>query len=536
MMSLKIVAPLAAAVLFLGWFFLFRPLALAGPASYVIVSGKSMEPNLSTGDLVITRGQDSYAVGDVVAYRANGGLIIHRIVGGDAASGFVMQGDNNSFLDIYRPTPDQIAGEQWIHLPSVGRWALKVKEPANLAFVLGIGFAITLQGTAQTKPPRRKRGKQMQINAKKQAGPIILAMPKLGRPQAGLLATLALTTLVCIALATIALNAFTTPTATTGPSVSQGLRHNGSADLTFAMAPSALYPDGTVKRTAADTAEGRAATPVYSQLARKLTVDFAYKLEGPLPADVAGEVRGAVILRAGENEWAQTLQELTPARFTGPIAQAQAAIDLQRLKALIEQVEKETSFRSQKYTIAVRFDVLVDGIARPFSAEFPSTLDGTRIEWPETLAIIDPLQPATQSKRTNEMGIGPLSAPVGQMRWLALIGALVAFLAACTAGAAVYLGVGQSESARIKARYRNMLLPIEHPNGEPRPERAGTRVASMRDLARLARRDGGIIFHEEIVGGFRYFVRDGDDTYEYTVHERPAAPDDGRSLPGGSQP
>ena len=97
MLSLKIASTVAAAALFLGWFFLFRPTELAGPASYIVVSGHSMEPTFYTGDLLVLREQDDYQVGDVVAYYANGGRIIHRIVGGNAKDGFVMQGDNNSY-------------------------------------------------------------------------------------------------------------------------------------------------------------------------------------------------------------------------------------------------------------------------------------------------------------------------------------------------------------------------------------------------------------------------------------------------------
>ena len=59
---------------------------LGGPASYVIVSGHSMEPTLYTGDLVVVHQRDEYSVGDMVAFEIEGGSqVIHRIVGGSAA-------------------------------------------------------------------------------------------------------------------------------------------------------------------------------------------------------------------------------------------------------------------------------------------------------------------------------------------------------------------------------------------------------------------------------------------------------------------
>ena len=92
---------LGAMVLFVVWLLLFRPTYLGGPATYVIVNGKSMEPTFYTGDLAMVRQQDSYAVGDIVAFEvessegyrvADGGIVIHRIISGSAPEGFVMQG------------------------------------------------------------------------------------------------------------------------------------------------------------------------------------------------------------------------------------------------------------------------------------------------------------------------------------------------------------------------------------------------------------------------------------------------------------
>jgi signal peptidase len=47
--------------------FLFAPTTVGGVTSYVIVSGSSMEPTFSEGDLVVVR-EGSYEIGDVVAF------------------------------------------------------------------------------------------------------------------------------------------------------------------------------------------------------------------------------------------------------------------------------------------------------------------------------------------------------------------------------------------------------------------------------------------------------------------------------------
>jgi hypothetical protein len=59
--------------------------------------------------------------------------VIHRIVGGDPASGFRVRGDNNDVDDGFRPTAATIEGRAWLHLPGVGRAILFVRQPLPLA-------------------------------------------------------------------------------------------------------------------------------------------------------------------------------------------------------------------------------------------------------------------------------------------------------------------------------------------------------------------------------------------------------------------
>jgi signal peptidase I len=111
-----------AAVVF--WAAFLRPQSLGGPAGYVLVSGKSMLPLYHTGDLVLVERQSRYHVGDLIAYRVPkgdpmaGAQVIHRIVGGDATHGFVVQGDNRTAPDVWRPTPKDIVGAKALRIPN----------------------------------------------------------------------------------------------------------------------------------------------------------------------------------------------------------------------------------------------------------------------------------------------------------------------------------------------------------------------------------------------------------------------------------
>jgi signal peptidase I len=138
-----------------GWFFFLRPAPLGGPASYVMVSGVSMEPNLQDGDFVVARERPSYEIGDVVVYRVpqgevgEGSLIIHRVIGGDEATGYVTQGDNPDIQvpDPWRPTSDDIMGSLWLSVPGMGNVLGYLRSPFAIAlFAALVAFWIVATG------------------------------------------------------------------------------------------------------------------------------------------------------------------------------------------------------------------------------------------------------------------------------------------------------------------------------------------------------------------------------------------------------
>lgn len=150
---------LAAAAAVVGWFLLFRPLVLGGPATYVIVSGRSMLPTLQGSDLVVTHQRDTYQAGDVVAFRIDGNYVIHRIVGGNGADGYETRGDNNPAIDPWRPTNADIAGESRYVVAGGGQPIQRLRQNPFLLACLGGAFALFLMlsrgpGTPE-KPSRR---------------------------------------------------------------------------------------------------------------------------------------------------------------------------------------------------------------------------------------------------------------------------------------------------------------------------------------------------------------------------------------------
>ena len=76
--------------------------------------------------------------------------MIHRIVGGNANDGFVVQGDNNPSSDIWRPKPSEIVGTEWFSVPAGGRGLVFVRQPTNFAILMATLTALMLLGSGRT--------------------------------------------------------------------------------------------------------------------------------------------------------------------------------------------------------------------------------------------------------------------------------------------------------------------------------------------------------------------------------------------------
>lgn len=103
-----------------------------------LINGISMEPNLRTGDIVITRNipANEVKIGDVVSFKEGKNIILHRVVsiqeGGDGRI-FITKGDNVQVLD--RPWAEgQLQGKLVLVIPKVGWISIGMKMLVNRAF------------------------------------------------------------------------------------------------------------------------------------------------------------------------------------------------------------------------------------------------------------------------------------------------------------------------------------------------------------------------------------------------------------------
>lgn len=117
------------------------PATLGGKMSWVVVSGDSMLPAYETNDLVVAWDDGDWQLGDVVIYRVAGatqGLVVHRLVDGDAQEGWIAQGDNRPRVDPWVIPDDAIQGREVLHIPGVGVALSWVRSPQILAVLSGL--------------------------------------------------------------------------------------------------------------------------------------------------------------------------------------------------------------------------------------------------------------------------------------------------------------------------------------------------------------------------------------------------------------
>ncbi|MDO4960635.1 MAG: S24/S26 family peptidase [Eubacteriales bacterium] len=76
----------------------------------------SMAPELPAGSLIVTSMLLAPSDGSVCAYRHNGNIIVHRIVG-ENENGFIFKGDANNVEDPYTVSISEIDGRMIIGIP-----------------------------------------------------------------------------------------------------------------------------------------------------------------------------------------------------------------------------------------------------------------------------------------------------------------------------------------------------------------------------------------------------------------------------------
>lgn len=113
---------------------------LFGYSNLAVLSG-SMEPAISTGDLVVIHRQEHYKMGDIITYDDGGAFTTHRIVE-ETSGGFVTRGDANHVSDDRPVMPEQIRGRVVFTVPGLGNALLFLRTPVGLGLILVLGLLL----------------------------------------------------------------------------------------------------------------------------------------------------------------------------------------------------------------------------------------------------------------------------------------------------------------------------------------------------------------------------------------------------------
>ena len=126
----------------------FSILSFQGSIKARVVLTGSMAPAINPGDIILTTPPTNITpeIGSIVAYvgrRFDGtavGVFSHRIIGGNAQSGFIVKGDHNPEPDTQQPKIPDITGVVIFVIPLIGKFL----TPKALIVLIPLIFGLWL--------------------------------------------------------------------------------------------------------------------------------------------------------------------------------------------------------------------------------------------------------------------------------------------------------------------------------------------------------------------------------------------------------
>jgi signal peptidase I len=459
-------------------------------ATLVTTHGVSMHPLYEQGDLVVVANDDSYQVGQIVAYRVptKGIVVLHRIIS-ETAAGFVMKGDNNQSIDPTTPTARQILGRAVLHIPHGGLWLDRLTRPLTLAV---IAFALTAGGGTAIETRRRRKRAAMSRHANRSPGSTrtLFALPQGMRTIATTIAVVAVGALALGALAWSAPLDRLTRTST-----------QATKQMSFAYAAS-------VGRTPAyDGTTVHSPDPVFRRLSDTVDLHLAYR-GSPGSVTVTAELSNP----AG---WHSTVPLAAAAATTGTRYESTVLLDLKAFDAHAQSAAAATGLPAGPLTVAVVATVKTTGAA-PFTPRLTLNLTPLQLSIVGDAANLTVRDATTTAHTAHVAGTLTLLGrhlTVAHAQALSAILLLAALIAAGLLAFIARHGAPVGEGAGIRRRYAPLLASVD-----PIPTPTNLLpidVSEFATLAKLAERCGQLVLHWSRAGVDTFIVMDEGTTYRY---------------------
>ena len=518
-------------------------LFLRSNVALLSTEGTSMAPRFHTGDLAITVSASNYAIGDIVAYKAQPGgqVVLHRIIE-KAGDEYRFKGDNNSWVDPVKPTTKDLVGKLWLRVPRAGAlvnvrsrsWQIALLVIAAL-LIFGGGAAhrtrrrrAEAETEAETNPPRPRRPVST-------TGDVIAALTYPGIAVA-----------VTLLLAVVAFQRPASNQTTAAREYTQQVRYGYTAS-----APSGTtYPDGLVTT----------GSPIFLKLVSSLKFQLTYDVTAKSAmVHNAGGTYSIDLVVDGPVSWRRTipLQATTP--FTGQSFSSEVAVDIPQIREIVAANAAETGVKGDSISVRIVPTVNANGFidGAPFATTFSKSL--TMDIGPTTVTLStqgksaaptamseggDMSQTAPSTAATSTAGPTPdqltsiqteeyradITKPnrfelfsrrldVSRARLMTGAALVMALIWMAVAAATQDRLRHRSESTRITHRYREHIVEVTSLS----PADQVVDVATIAALVKIADQSGRFMLH--LTGGpADLFVVDDDGTrYRYVSGSPPTA-------------
>ena len=485
-----------------------------------------------TGDLVIMHKAAQYQVGDVIAYEVDNKNVIHRIVGGSPAKGFLTQGDNKPEQDPWTPKPEDILGKQWLHLPGIGQKFLGLRSMQGIMGLTGLAVLLFMDDLVPPQEKRRK-GKRMKIHPSAGSMPFQLPKPawfaglKGGarrRQIAAWLLPITLT-LVGIGLVSLLLAVYSNlqPETRTKAATLVPYEHNAVFHYTVHTLPSPLFTGTEIGPIGPNTDLEAGLPPIITALAQSIDIDLNYVLTGLVQSEIQGTVTPVLQIEVG-SEWKQNFPLGEPIPFSGPGVSTRISLPMEQLRAWTPAIEEQMGYGLSSYAVTITpniaFSGTIDGkpVSDQFSPPFAMTFRTTQAQMETELARQESEIVETVVERENTLDLWKISLPIPGLQRASLLGTLIFLLPGCIMALLLYFWLRDDELFLIQMRYGGMLIAVE--NTDLFASRR-IQVESIKDMARLAQQYGGVIFHKVMEGGTQqFYIPDGQILYTYVVEDK----------------
>ena len=494
---------------------LLVPLQVGGQTTYVIVNGNSMEPMLYKGDLVLLRAQAEYEVDDIVTYKhPNIGPVIHRIIDRNLDH-YVLQGDNNHWIDRHEPTFSEITGKYWFHIPGAGKILLSFRQPWILALVAGLSTLIIgmsmfesndPQTTALAKSPKKPSSFTTFLNT-------IGALLADWKDNFWLL-------IYILAAGGILLGVF----AFTRPATRK------STDEMLYQQTGFFSYSGSATDEVYDYQKIETGDPIYPALG--CTVDFTYTYWLHTPKDFSGGGTYAINAMVSDNSGWHRIIPITPeTSFEGATFQTDQIMDICTAQELIDDKHTATGAFESFYSLSLIPEVNINGIVDGQILEDRFAPQLTFMIEPEQVYLSqnieegqDPFAPGTVGILSrdkivpNLINIFQLQLSVPTARIIAIVCVVLAAMGTALASFAFKEAETQDERLWAKMQIGEHMLEI---NASPVGDNDRlVDLASLDELIQLVERYGGAVLYHELVPYANYYVRDDGVVYRYRQVDR----------------